>query len=156
MGVLTDFFIASDAELDRTFRGWAKPAPLLKEFVTRTVRNPFTGAETQIRSRIPVAQPEPAPDAKENPDLRLLPRLDQKGMSTHDLVLLASVLMAWESDLADSEINGRMLAGPPTTEVSVFDGPAQLVGRLAELTAAERDVYGVQWANRSRSESAQI
>ena len=36
-------FVAKPDELSRAFPGWARPLPLLDQFVVRTERNPFTG-----------------------------------------------------------------------------------------------------------------
>jgi hypothetical protein len=63
----------------------------LDEFVTKTVKNPFTGEFLRtIRTLISDEQPEADPDAVEYGDFRKLPWMDQKGIYTVDLVSLAS------------------------------------------------------------------
>jgi hypothetical protein len=132
--MLTDFFVASSSELESVFHGWARPAPLLDDFVTRTIRNPFTRVTTTVRSRIPDSQPEAAPGAIENPDVSSFDLLDQKGLSITDLVMLARALMDWEEDNASSEIKGRIFAGPPEAEGVLVELPEALTKRLAILT----------------------
>jgi hypothetical protein len=129
---------------------------LLDEFVSKTVTNPFTRTEIRVRTRIPDIQPEAAPDAVEDADFRHLPWIDQKGMSSLDLMHLARALLDWAPDDASSEIHGRTFQGPPSTEVVVLEVPPIFVERLAALSPAEYATYGARWAARFREDAATI
>src|SRR5262245_30394144 len=156
MGVLTDFFVASDDEMSIAFRGWAKPAPLLDEFVTRMGKNPFTGQMVELRSRRSPMQPEPAPGAVERGNYQRLPWIDQKGISTLELAHLAEIVMDWDHDYAFEEINGRMYYGPDGTSECVFELPAPFVERLAATSTEQHATLGARWAETERTKAATI
>jgi hypothetical protein len=85
-----------------------------------------------------------------------LPWIDQKGISSGDLLVLAEVLMDWDGDNANSEINGRAYAGPPDTEQALLEVPPVLVARLAELSPDECATFGASWSAKFRAEAAKI
>ncbi len=156
MGVLTDFFIASPEELRAVFRGWASPAPLLDEFVERTGMNPFTGAETVIRSRISDERVDADPDAEVEPDTTRFSLLDQKGLSTNDLVALSRAALDWDTDTASSEIYGRVFSGPEDAIGVLLEIPGSLTTRLAALTKSEHESIASRWAALFREDAATI
>jgi hypothetical protein len=155
MGVLTDFFIANDAELNAACHGWKRPAPLLDEFRTFTAINPFTQRPMEIRTRANPDQPGADLDAVTHCDFRNLPWIAQKGIMDTEVALLTSALLAWDQEKADEEIRGRILIGPPCEEV-VFEIHPALLKRLAELSADECVRYGAEWCKRHREDAMTI
>ena len=155
MGVQTDLFLAAASEVEAAFPGWRRPAPLLPDFVTRTVRNPFTGEQLTIRSRIPEDKIEPDDDATDRPHLERFQLVDQKRLSTVNLAQLASALLDWDHDNASCEIHGRTFAGPPDTGV-LLELPRALMGRLAALTRDDCETLGRAWATLFREDAASI
>ncbi|HWZ91077.1 MAG TPA: hypothetical protein VNW92_19585 [Polyangiaceae bacterium] len=145
MGVQTDLFLASPSEIEAAFSGWHRPSPLLADFVTRTARNPFTGEQLTIRSRIPEDQTGPDDDATDRPDLERFDLVDQKGLSTVNLAQLACALLDWDHDNAHCEIDGRTFAGPPDAGV-LLELPQALTRRLADLTRDDCATFGRLWA----------
>lgn len=153
---LADLFLATDDEIATAFPGWQRPAPLLDQFVTTTRSNPFTGTATTIRTLIPAEQPEPDPDAAADGDFRHLPRIDQKGLSTIEVISLASVVMGWDADRSDSEVHGRLFIGPPDAEVWLCQISPALVARLAELGPDQCSALGTAWSSHRRADAATI
>jgi hypothetical protein len=152
----TDVFIATDEDIAIIFRSWKRPAPLLDEFITKSVANPFTGKTITIRTMIRDEQPPPDSDAVEDGDFRKLPWMDQKGIYTVDLVSLASILMGWDRERSDSEIHGRLFCGPPRAEVALCEIPPVLVSRLSELGSDECKQVGREWSARRREDAGSI
>jgi len=156
MGVLTDFFIASRAEVESVFRGWAAPLPLLDEFVVGTVLNPFTGEVTTVRSRIPEETVRVSLDAEDQPDVGRFALLDQKGLSMTDLVALSRAALAWDEDTANSEIHGRVFAGPLEASGILHEVPDTLTIQLAATTREECAGLASRWAALFREDAATI
>jgi hypothetical protein len=156
MGVLTDFFVASEDELKSAFRGWAKPLPLLDDFIVKQGLNPFTGKMFVFRTRIPHGSLEASPDAIAHAKFHHLPWIDQKGLSSMDVVLLTEVVMDWDHDNAKSEIHGRIYAGPEGTEQLLFELPPPFVARLAATTAESYATLTSRWASKIRADAATI
>jgi hypothetical protein len=156
MGVLTDFFVATEDERARAFRGWTKPAPLLDEFIVIQVKNPFTGAMSTKRTRVPPGCHEPEPDAVASGNFHDLPWIAQKGISTVEVARLAEVVMDWDRDNARSEIEGRFYAGPPDTEQSLNELPVPFVARLAASSPEQCSTFGARWAEMVRADAGTI
>jgi len=155
MSVEVELFLASPSDIERVFSGWSWPAPLLPDFVTRTVRNPFTGQQLTIRSRVPEPEVVADVDATEQPELEELELVDQKGLSTSNLAQLASAVLGWDRDNASSEIHGRMFGGPPDAGV-LLQLPPALTARLASLTSGELEDCGRRWATLFREDASSI
>jgi hypothetical protein len=144
----TSFFLATDDELATVLRGWKRAAPLLDQPITMTMMNPLTNEARQFRTWIEGELPQADPDAVTSGDLHDLPCIDQEGMLTTDVVDLASIVMQWDLDRADSEVHGRLLAGPLAATAAVCEMPPELVARLAQLSGEELVRYGRFWAAR--------
>ncbi len=155
MGVLTDFFIATDAELFATFRGWKRPAPLLDECITMTAVNPFTGKSQTIRTRISPEQPAADGDAVIDPDFRAMPWIDQKGIQTVQVVELATILLGWDADQSDCEIHGRIFNGPEEASAVLCEMPPALVARLADLHSDDVERLGREWSDQMSEPDAE-
>jgi hypothetical protein len=151
-----DFFLATAEELGAVLPGWKRPAPLLSRPVTMTVTNLSSRRSKEIRTWVAGELPTADEDAVAAADFRGLPWIDQRGLLTPDVVELASIVMRWELDRADSEIHGRLLAGPPHATAAVSEVPPALVGRLARLSPRELARHAREWAARDAGEPAPV
>jgi hypothetical protein len=148
VGVLTDFFLANDAEMAKACRGWKRPLPLLGAPVRRVVTNPFTKKPVEFFTRLPPGRVAADPHAVDHPSLDGLPRIDQKGLMDQELRLLGEVVMGWDEPFSADEISGRQLIGPDSTEIAVFEIPPELLRRLESLSPAECESFGMEWGRR--------
>jgi hypothetical protein len=151
MGVLTDFFIANEEEMNTVCHGWKKPAPLLDEYRTVTATNPFIQTQTTIRTRANPNQPEADEDAVLACEFRHLPWIAQKGILTTEVAELACVLKVWDEERAHEEVHGRVLIGPMDAEETVIQVHPTLLERLATLSSEECARCGAEWAKVRRA-----
>jgi hypothetical protein len=149
-------FVATPDELSRAFVGWARPLPLLDEFVTRAERNPFTGKQKSVRTRVPDSTPRAAPDALAQPDLARFELLGRKGLSPVDVVTCGRAVLDWDEDNARSEVYGRIFAGPPAATGVLLEVPPALTARLAALSPADSKVAATRWAALFKEDAATI
>jgi hypothetical protein len=156
MGVLTDFFIASDEEFKRVLRGWKRAAPLLDTPQVRTATNPFTGKPVTIRSRHDPASERADLDAVVDPDLSSLPRIDLTGTDPTNIAALAELLLSWDEQSAMDEVMGRSVSGPADTEQCVWELPSVLTLRLAELSESDIEQHGVLWSKKHQQQAMTI
>jgi hypothetical protein len=152
----TDFFLATAEELRAVVPGWKRPPPLLSRPMSMIVTNLTTRLSKEIRTWVAGELPAADEDAIATADFRGLPWIDQRGLLTPDVVELASIVMRWELDRADSEIHGRLLAGPPHATAAVSEVPPALVGRMARLSARELARHAREWAARSAGEPVAV
>lgn len=156
MGVLTDFFIVSDEEFERVFRGWKRAAPLLDAPRTLIGINPFTGESISVASRAKPASPKADADATLDPDFHQLPWIDLRGLFPTDIANLAEGLLGWDSQTANDEVLDRSVNGPKDTEQSVTEMPAELTARLAELDEQQIQHQGKLWSKRQAQDAMKI
>jgi hypothetical protein len=156
MGVLTDFFIASDDEFASVFRGWKRAAPLLNTPRTFEVINPFTGKPMTGQSRSNPESPQADADAILDPDFHQLPWIDLKGIFPNEIANLAEGLLGWDNQTAQDEVMGRSVSGPKDTEQFVTEMPAELTTRLAELNEKQIQQQGKRWSQRQAEDAMGI
>lgn len=139
MGVLTDFFLATDSDVSCVLSGWQLPPPLLPQAVVVETINPFTRQPVQITTRRdPDSVPEPNPEADPSPDVSSLPNVQCKGLLPDKLALAFSALAhVSENDAMDSILCGD-LVGPPNTEIVVLRMPEAFTVALA--SASDQDL----------------
>lgn len=156
MGILAEFFIASDDEFARVFRGWKRAAPLLDTPRTFEVVNPFTGKPMTCQSRSNPDSPEADADAIRDPDFHQLPWIGLKGMLPTDIANLAEGLLGWDDQRAQDEVMGRQVSGPNETEQFVTEMPAELTASLAGLNERQIEAQGKIWSQRQAQEAIAI
>jgi hypothetical protein len=156
MGVLTDFFIATSEEMDTVCHGWKKRAPQLDNYRTLMTTNPFTKEPMTIRTRENPDQPDADEDAVLACEFRHLPWIPQKGILWGEVAELACVLMGWDDERANEEVNGRCLIGPMASDESVIEVHPALIARMAELSSDECVRYGAEWAEEHRENNLNV
>jgi hypothetical protein len=135
MGVLTDFFLASESDLKRVLSGWQLPPPPLDAPITFQAQNPFTKAPVTVRTRCDRERmPSPAHDADPSPDISSLPRVQCKGLLPDKLAIIFARLSNIPFDDAFDLVMCGTLVGPPETEISVSRIPASFVASVASAS----------------------
>jgi hypothetical protein len=124
MSVVTEYFVAKEAELATTFAGWRWSSASLPP---------------------PSTPPSPPPVA--TPDLSRFARVILRGVSPTELVTLQGAF--GDGAAHEEEIRRPLILAPPVPGRTqwVHRLPAELVARLAPLTEGEVDAVGERWAN---------
>ncbi len=156
MSVLTDFFLASDAEFADVLVGWKRAAPLLDEPRSISVTDPYSKETINILSRTNPEQPKADPDAVEQPDLDRLQRIRLEGADPTSLINLGEVLAGWSPEIAGDEALGREVIGPMHEEVTIFELSDALVTTLAEVENGDIPAKGTAWSDNYQAEEEAI
>lgn len=144
MGVLTDFFVASPAQLVAAFPGWraVQEEPVLREYV-----NPFNGHKQMIRTWEPL--PGPAPPAtlsSQSPDFSTLPNIQLKNVELLMLCSLKWVLSGVKEAETFSDAIGRpALIQPSNEDCGLHQLPELLVTDLAGILPGDIPNLGKRW-----------
>ncbi len=156
MSVLTDFFLASDAEFGDVLMGWKRAPPLLDEPRAIEVTDPYSKEKVTIFSRSNPEQPTADPDAVVEPDLDRLQRIRLEGADPTSLINLAEVLVGWSPEVAGDETLGREVIGPVHDEVTIFELSDAFVTALAKVKDDDIVKKGTDWAENYQAEEAAI
>jgi hypothetical protein len=148
MGLLTDFFVASEAELKAAFPTWVPVADKPQE-VERV--NPFTGKAQKVRSWVPAA-PFPSKkkggEVKENrPAFRKLPQCQFKRVDTVKLAKLQHALCGGKFETTHDEIVRPALLCEGDGGPWLHQLPKPLVAALAAISSKkDLDKIAKQWS----------
>jgi hypothetical protein len=148
MGVLTDFFRATPAQLRASYKGWREP---LATPMKQRRLNPFT------KQMMEVNEWDPAPDVEvtdPGPISPPSPSIDLKGMSQIEVEMLCEVLLGEGHDAAESLYRPALIGptdGPWLTEI-----PAALVNALSALSEDRIAPVARQWVELWEADQATI
>jgi len=138
MGVITDFFLATTADVARVLNGWQLPP--------HPERCPPNSQNDQLSNVEPVVfsnrthwahSPKPNPNANPAPKIDSLPNVQCNGMLPDKLALLFATLTEIPPELAQDLISYGYLTGPPEPEVTVQRLPLALTSALANANGAD-------------------
>lgn len=132
MGVITDFFLASAADVTRVLSGWQlPPQPVRESLLSRDGRGGNTSLALAYDELNWQQPPQPNPYADPTPHIDTLPNVQCKGMLPDKLALLFASLTGVDTDQALDLILLGFLTGPPECEVTVQRLPSALTNALA-------------------------
>jgi hypothetical protein len=139
MGVLTDFFRATEVELRAHYPGWKVPLaqPLRKPGI-----NPFSKKPIEVLSW------DPSPDkpvTASGPSRPPSPSIDLKGLGHTSVASLIAIVHDPSKDIADRFYGGALLG--PDDGPWVHELPAAFVAKLAALDAAALDTAAKRWTD---------
>lgn len=139
MGVITDFFLASTADVARVLAGWQLPPQAGQDTSSTIAVHMPTSMHVPIRSATTWQQPpKPNPDANPAPKIDTLPNVQCRGMLPDKLALLFATLTEIPPERALDLIVNGYLTGPPEPEVTVQRLPMAMTSALA--TANDSDL----------------
>jgi hypothetical protein len=137
MGVLTDIFRATEAELRAYYPTWRVP---LEQPIRTTRFNPFVGKEMEVLSWDPAPREAIADDGQTGPPS---PSIDMKGL---DLDTIATLVGLGET--APAEVEALFLRGAllgPEEGPWVHEVPPSFVAKLVALDAEGMQALAEVW-----------
>ncbi len=143
MGILSDFFAATDAELEQIVPGWKKPAPPLAEPLEFDGVNPWTREPTKLKTWLNPEQPEADADAAPSPLLQGYDHvLEWKRITDLELAELCSFITGTPIEEAIARVMCELLNGPPEADdgLSVSRVPEALVQHVGRSAADEGEL----------------
>jgi hypothetical protein len=148
MGVLTDFFRATPAQLRATYKGWREP---LATPVKRRHLNPFTKQMMEVNEWDPspdVEVTEPGPVGPPSPSI------DLKGITQIELEMLCELLLGEGHHASEALYRPALIGpadGPWLTEV-----PSALVSELCALSGERTASVARRWVELWEEDQATI
>ena len=149
MGVLTDFFAATTAELDGVSIEWG-PVPPAAGSGRPSASPPKSGGVFGFLRRRP-AVPEPAPEPAAEPAVAaeeaVLPNVQSKGILDTQVSALDTIITGTSYDeLLDAEATGQIVRDAGDEGPWIFAIRTELRDALAALPQSEVDRVGRAWA----------
>jgi hypothetical protein len=151
MGLLTDFFVASESEIASTFPGWL---PCSAEDCIKKDQNTHPpkpkGFLTRLKSFFSFKQPVAPETQLENdtpsPDITVFPHFCYKRIDILKLGTLFEILTGINNEDAFVQIEDTSLAEPENGEQVLFRLPDTFTNALANISETEIEIVTKKWA----------